>query len=260
MEENYSVKPWLTEDDIQFLIISNGRSDTISSHKLFPFATLVVPEEQAELYKHCNLPIVTTPNDLIGIGNVRNWCLMHFKDKKVIIMIDDDINEVCRIDSVHKVVYDDPADIYALIYQTAQCAYDAGAPVFSWNQQLGDVRKYQPSEPFALNKWCGTIIGVIDLEGKGHRMFCNNKFKTDIDHCLEALLNERITWVDNRISFICGRDKNRGGTQKFKTQDAVNKEIKWIEDKWGNIVKFKPNKGNYSVSINVKRHQSYLFL
>lgn len=260
MEKNYLVKPWLTDDDIKFLIITNGRSDTISSHKLFPFATIVCPEEQMKDYEHCGLPMVGTPNDLKGIGYVRNWCLMKFASTKVIIMIDDDITEVNRVDSIHKTIYKDPADVYALIYQTAQCAYDAGAPVFSWNQQQGDTRKYQPNEPFSLNKWCGTIIGVIDLDGKGHRMFCNNKCKADIDYCLQSLLDERITWVDNRISFICGRDKNKGGTQKFKTQEMVDAEIAYLKDKWGDLISFKPNKGNYSASMKVKRHQSYTFL
>lgn len=174
-------------------------------------------------------------------------------------MIDDDIEQVCRVDSVHKVVYDDPADVYALLYQTAQCAYDAGAPFFSWNQQLGDVRKYQPAEPFSLNKWCGTVVGCIDFTGKGHRLFCNNKCKIDLDYSLEALLHERITWVDQRIAFICGRDKNKGGTQVFKTQKMVDEEIAMLKNKWGNLISFKPNKGNYSCGLNVKRRQAYEF-
>ena len=63
----------------------------MTSHKLFPNATLLVPESELEQYTHIPLEKATVPDSVMGISSLRNWVLRHFKEE-AIIMLDDDIS------------------------------------------------------------------------------------------------------------------------------------------------------------------------
>ena len=47
---------------------------------MFPTATLLVPESEAEHYRHTGLEIETIPDAIAGISAVRNWVLKHFTE------------------------------------------------------------------------------------------------------------------------------------------------------------------------------------
>ena len=66
-------KHYLTGLTIRHVIMSRGRSDRVTTHKLVPHATLVVPENEVEAYRPLSLEIVPIPPDRIGVSAVRNW-------------------------------------------------------------------------------------------------------------------------------------------------------------------------------------------
>ena len=78
------------------VIMSRGRSRTMTTHKLFPRATLVVPESERDAYAPFGLETVTAPDDLCGVSPLRNWIIRHF-DEEAIVMLDDDLT-ACKID------------------------------------------------------------------------------------------------------------------------------------------------------------------
>src|SRR3954466_9119862 len=80
-ESDYSLWPELRPLEIRHIIRSRGRGASITTHKLIPSATLVVPESQADSYRHTGCEIVTTPDDLLGLANVMNWLLDNFKER-----------------------------------------------------------------------------------------------------------------------------------------------------------------------------------
>ena len=75
-----SPKDWpeLAPLSLRLVIMSRSRPRAINSHRLFPTATLVVPESELTDYAHVALEKVTIPDDVTGVSAVRNWILRRF--------------------------------------------------------------------------------------------------------------------------------------------------------------------------------------
>lgn len=237
---------------IRIVILSRGRSSTISTHKLLPeWVEVVVPQSQKEAYK-AQIPndIITTPENIIGLGRLRNWCLDAFSEN-IIIMVDDDITHVYSL--THKKAHNlNRTEVAEIMINAAIMAQDAGCHVFGFNQT--DIRKYNGCEPFKLCTWVGGVIGVI---GREYR-FKDDKFKVDIDFCLQNLLHTRIVWCDNRYYFLQKRDNNLGGNSEFRTAEEFRKSVDSLRAKWGNSIKISDNKNSSQIEIrlNVGRRQA----
>src|SRR5881296_2039956 len=85
---------YLNDLTIRHVIMSRGRSNRVTTHKVVPQATLVVPANEVDLYRHYGLPIVAIPPERIGVSAVRNWIVRHFP-QGVVVMYDDDVTG-CR--------------------------------------------------------------------------------------------------------------------------------------------------------------------
>ena len=85
-------RDFLNEYSIKLLILSRGRSQTITTTEILPdFVEVLVPESEAAAYRAAvKNPILTIPDNIIGLGQVRNWVLRHF-DERIIVMLDDDL-------------------------------------------------------------------------------------------------------------------------------------------------------------------------
>lgn len=217
-----------------------------------PFATLLVPESEKELYEHTGLEINTVPDEIIGLGPLRNWVLDNYKEH-VIIMADDDISHVWVNSRKKGVKITDPETIFQLLVNTAQCAVDLRTSCFGFSQ-VWDVRKYNATEPFDLAGWVGGVIGVV---GRDIR-FVDHMFKVDVDFCLRVLMKDRILWKDNRFSFVQKRDKNLGGNSLFRTSERVEKELTYLEHRWGKYFKRRLSKAGEITNIRVKRKNDLL--
>ena len=82
----------LKEYNIRLLILSRGRSQAITTTEIMPeWVEVLVPESEESLYRAAvKNPILTIPDNVIGLGRVRNWVLRNFEDR-TIVMLDDDI-------------------------------------------------------------------------------------------------------------------------------------------------------------------------
>jgi len=238
----------IKDNNFRIVIISRGRSKTIESHKLFPYADLIVPEEEREEYKKAvSNNLVTTPNNIIGLGILRNWVLDNYKEE-CIVMVDDDIKALYYIGGVNAKRIENADTIEAVIYNAYIMASDINLGFFGFNQAW-DVRKYKADSPIVLNSWAGGVVGIIGRELK----FCKNKFKVDIDFALQNLLHKRIVIIDSRYSFAQARDRNKGGNSKYRTKEGVENEIAYLKNKWGKHFKIKKTKTTYQTILDVKR-------
>lgn len=240
----------LKELGIKIVILSRSRYDTITTHNLVPdYIEVVVPESQKELYQQkISNPIITTPNDIKGLGMLRNWCLDNFKEETIIMLDDDILKCYCITGKRAKAFTKDK--VLEVLVNTAIMAKDAGCGVFGFTQT--DIRKFNGTMPFNLCTWVGGVIGVI---GKSIR-FRNDKFKVDIDFCLQNLLTNRIIWCDNRYYFIQYRDNNKGGNSEFRTAKDYEQSTKSLKEKWGKYITVKHGKGSQiSIKLNVDRKQ-----
>ena len=247
------MKNLLKELDIKIVILSRSRYDDIITTNLLPdFIEVLVPESQKELYQQrISNPVITTPDDIKGLGMLRNWCIDNFKEE-TIIMLDDDIIRCYSITGkrARKITKD---ELLQVIVNTAVMAKDLGVSVFGFTQT--DIRKYNGTQPFNLCTWVGGVIGVI---GKSQK-FRNDKFKVDIDFCLQSLLNDRIIWCDNRYYFVQRRDNNLGGNAEFRTKQNLEESTKSLKEKWGKYVQITIKSGSQmSIKLNVHRKQDVI--
>lgn len=233
------------------MILSRGRAKTIQTNKLLPdWIEVLVPEsEKSEYEAAISNPIITTPDNIEGLGMLRNWCLDNFPQETV-IMIDDDINKFYCLTGEHARGVTGEEFVQVLI-NTAVMAKDAGAKCFGFSQV--DIRKFDGYDPFWLCAWFGMIFGVIGRKFD----FRNDKFKVDIDFVLQNLLVERIIWMDNRYYAINSKDNNTGGNSKFRSQAAYEKSVETLQEKWGDCIKVKKDKHNsqIGISLNFRRKQ-----
>jgi len=235
------------------IVISKGRAESIKTHYLLDKCDFVVPSSQESDYRKTlgsEAEIKVIPDNIMGLGAVRNWVLDNYSDE-VIVMLDDDIHYFMSLMNLSPKRIVDPKKIDAILKGAAICAIDAGCTLFSLNQK-GDVRKYQLTEPFSLNKWAGTIVGII---GRRFRFNEVNKLKVDADFTLQCLLEERIMWEDSRYSFSCHRNLNTGGNSEFRTKSSVDIEVNYLRNKWGKHIKISNTKGKESLSLQVPRRQ-----
>lgn len=239
--------------EVKKVILSRGRALHISTNEILTDFDLVVPESELQSYavmvKNAN-SIIGIPDEVIGLGTVRNWILSHYKEE-VLIMFDDDIKYCMSTLNVSPVKIENRDDIEKIICNASLNAYEAGAKCFGFSQTC-DVRKYSHSQPFLLSSWVGSVVGVI---GRDLRFTEKNKLKVDIDFTLQNLKKHRIVWIDARFGFVPTRDTNVGGNSAFRSQEQLELEIQFLKDKWGKHIKVSNNKSKYRTSINVKRTQ-----
>ena len=242
--------------DLSVVIISRGRSKSITTHIVAPFAHLIVPESQISQYQYTGVPITPIPDNIEGLGAVRNWVLENVTSECV-IMMDDDITKLwCNVGLAGYTITN-PQDVYTVLEVAAQCAKDIGVATFGFNQTW-DVRAYDASKPFSLNDMLGGVIGVI---GRKRRFLSCNKFRVDVDYTLEGLKHERRIWRDNRYSFVQTRNTNIGGNAEFRTRRGVEREQELLKNKWGVYYQHQilptayEGKGGEKTTINVKRTQ-----
>ncbi len=242
-------KSYLKKLNVRILILSRSRYNSITAHKILPeYIEILVPESQKSLYeKSVNNPIITVPDNIKGLGSLRNWVLDHFSEK-CIIMIDDDVKGCYSLmGSLSKRMSKD--EIIEILISTYITANDSGCKVFGFSQT--DIRKYNACDPFKLNTWIGGVIGII---GRDYR-FRDDKFKVDIDFCLQNLLIHRIVWCDARYLFDQERDNNVGGNSDFRTEEEYFKSLDSLLKKWGKYIKISDTKSQFKVRLKVKRRQ-----
>ena len=164
----------------------------MTSHRLFPSATLLVPESEVEAYAPIPLEKATVPDALMGISTLRNWVLKRFTED-AIVMLDDDISAcVCMVSlRCRKLSVEESL---AMITNSAFCARGAGARLFGWHQR-SDPRLLQRNDPFGINHWVGGAVGVVrDAHGGAPKWDELLKCKCDIDASLQELMDNRLVW------------------------------------------------------------------
>ena len=241
--------PELRPLSMRFVIMSRGRPRSMTTHKLFPDATLVVPESELGNYAHIALEKVAIPDELSGVSVVRNWILRRF-DEEVVVMFDDDISAaMCMVSlKVRKLSVEETA---AMVENTARCAFGAGARLFGWHQR-SDPRLLQRNDPFGVHHWVGGAVGVIGKSVKWDELL---KCKCDIDATLTELMENRLVWNEARFCFAQERDKNLGGNSLLRSEERIAAEKRYLKSKWKAHMRFETYKSQDRVAIDVTRRQ-----
>ena len=239
-------------------MISRGRAGRTITQKVLPkWVTFVVPESQEQQYRaHLSNPIMTCPDDTLGLGKTRNFVLDHVKTRMVAIF-DDDIKCVRYIGGAQSRPLT-PEEVVFVVCNMAQMTDDAGLHTFCFAQR--NRMTFDPHLPFALKGTCSGFIGIIDRKYR----FMENKLKVDVDYILQNLLYDRVVFFEGRYALELYIDSNSGGSSLFRSEDKIKEERAILCKKWGKYLQYKETRALKHQqsrmivvpSINVKRTQS----
>jgi len=234
---------------MKILILSKARSETITTHKLFKNAILVIPETEKDKYKKIEIEKIYTP-EIKGLSKLRNWCIEKFDE--IIVMMDDDITSMVNLLGEKSMKIEEEKKREQLIKNLAVCAEDSGCAFFGFNPSE-DIRQFKNHKPFSFNCQIEGVVGIIKKNLGGLRFDENNILKVDYDFLLQNLLFNRYVFADRRFSFVHNRNKNRGGNSKYRTAELIKKEEKYLKKKWGDMIRFSDSKKTRLTKIYVIR-------
>lgn len=248
------------KSDLRVVIPSLGRARlALKAMALFRDCNPVVcvaESEQVEYRKSGHKNIVTHPDEVTGIGRIRQWILDNFREH-VLVMADDDVSHVWCNMYRSGFAISDPQMVYEILASAANITEDLGAHVFGFSQSW-DVRKYNATKPFNLAGWVG---GVIGFAGRRNYRFTENRLRADIDYCLQSLQADRIFFQDNRYGFVHQRFGLPGGNSANRSLQRDTDEIKYLLQKWGRYLSAKvTDSGVLRLVVNVPRKQRTIIL
>ncbi len=128
-----------------------------------------------------------------------------------------------------------------------------GTPVFGFNQNGGDVRKFRNQDPLSLSGWVGGAMGII---GRELRFDPSLKLRADIDFCLQAQRHFRCIYADLRFAFVEQRFNNTGGNAQLRSAERNAREIAYLQQKWGRWISIVEGKGTVMIKVHVGRRQN----
>lgn len=238
---------------MRIVIPSSGRADRVGARaaRLFPTALICVGEDEADAYaaQVGRARIWTHPPEVRGIGPLRQWILDHAPEE-IVLMVDDDVKRCsCLTKGLNAGFIEDPEQVRWVIEQAAQCAKDAGCSVFGFNG-TGDVRKFFYGKPFLLSGPIGCVIGFV---GRGVRFDETLLLRADADVCLQALLNDRIVWIDQRFGFPHDTFKGTGGNARQRSAARHEQELQYLQRKWGPAMSVRRRGEGFDLKLKVAR-------
>jgi hypothetical protein len=226
--------------------------------KLFPGALVVVHQEEVEDYSGLDAELLAHPPEVAGIAPLKNWILDNVPDETVFI-VDDDISMLKAMGGRPRksAPIRDPAVIRQVVENAAQAARVLGTPVFGFNQNGGDVRKFSNQDPIGMSGWVGGAMGII---GRELRYDSNLKLRADIDFCLQAQLRFRCIYSDLRFAFVEQRFNNTGGNAHMRSAERNRRELAYLRQKWGRWISLREGKGTVMIKVHVKRRQNLVII
>lgn len=235
---------------MRVIIPSRARVNIIreSALRLFPDATVCVGASEADAYGRLTDRLLVHPDSVTGIGPLRQWIIDHADDSTV-FMVDDDIYALYSLVGVRARRITDPDAVQQVVENAAACAEAAGARLFGFNQAW-DVRKFNPFKPISFTGWVGGAVGAI---GREHLYDTTLRLRADIDACLTSLLKHRIIYQDLRFSFAHRRFEGRGGNAVSRSSADHERELAYLQRKWGAHLRVRRAKTAIRLVVNVPR-------
>lgn len=225
---------------MKIAIPSHKRAATITTHKLLNNFVVCVPESQAADYLAVTPHVVTHPDSIVGLTPKLNWMLEHLTDDEALVLLDDDLQYLCRCfttpeeSAVRKVT--DPAAVEAIIRQTLDIAAGVGAFYFGWESSESTIRYYSGLQPFKLT---GFINGCAMGFRAGHGLKFDERIvaKNDYDIACANAYRNRICLRDTRYAF-CQKATftGAGGQSHHRNSETERRDVEILRAKYGEVI------------------------
>jgi hypothetical protein len=229
-EQHEALRPWVS------VIPSRKRVKNVDRMcSLLPWAYWTVDEGEVRDYLKAGVPeskMIPHP-PLPSMGAIRNFIFDAVKNTIAINMVDDDLKEVVSLVWPHKRHYREPEVVYGLVENAVNTLCDLGLHLYSWNP-CAHPGAYSNCQPFQL---CGTYSSVAVFLGRDYRFEENVTGRSDLDMCLQVLLNDRVLVRDNRFWWNFGMiGAGSGGLQAMRTRENWRKDSEFLKQKWGDHI------------------------
>jgi hypothetical protein len=233
-------------------IPSKGRAETISSHKFFPGATIVVEPQEKYLYAgKIDHALLTLPEAGMGIAYVRNFILNHARARGLTSywMLDDDIKkftflgkDIAGVDAL-----DQAEKLLSQVPKLGQGGLEYGQ--FSWGAK----------KPLSLLGYCDVAV-FMNVRYLGKLEYRSRlDLKEDRDFTLQVLASGHPTARASQYGFVAPKNgSNAGGLKDVYAQGGREAEAsRRMALEWPGIClpHTKPD-GRPDVKINWKRAYS----
>lgn len=252
----------LEENALRVVIPSRKRVRVLAAGalSLFPYATVTVAQSEMDDYgplcRDRDVELIPHADNITGIAPIRQWVLDTL-DEECILFVDDDVYKIRSALGYRGMDLTDAGVARSIVESAATIAKGIGTAFFGFNQAGGDVRKFRPYKPFLLNSWAGGVVGII---GRDVRYDTALLLRADIDFTLQTLQHKRVTFVDNRYSFVHRRFGLTGGNATNRSSERNKAEIAYLQRKWGEYLDVRDVKSTTRLIVRVPRHQGFIKL
>jgi len=215
----------------RFVILSRARSKTIGRDTLrfFPSATVFVHHDEVEDYaKVVPRSQIATHGDVTSFGDLCCQALDSF-DEELLMLMDDYLQSVRSYTTRQDRLFGKPEMIEAMCLNAAECAYRAGAKLFSFPNGL--PFHSDPLDPISFRtRYLPGFQGII---GRSLRHDPKLLYHTDADLCLQALKKDHLVYVDRRMMLLFLFNENPGGNNMLRMRDNQQANHRYLLEKWG---------------------------
>lgn len=237
-----------TDMNINIVIPTYKRADSLAGIKYFKEAQYVLPESQRDLYLKV-LPIkrmIVIPDENDGnIARKRNWILNNIE--RPLLMIDDDVQALSTTEGQ----YSENGDFLqlkkkirltikqanSLIINGFNLAFEWGCLLWGINVNT-DGRSYQQYKPFSLSS---VVLGPF-MGHLFHDLYYDERMgtKDDYDFSIQILNKHKKILRLNKYAYVCRHGDNTGGIVSQRSKVVEIKYCKAIMAKWGErIISYK---------------------
>jgi hypothetical protein len=242
----------ITAKELQVVIPSRRRVESCKwTVKLFKKPIVCVAEEEKDDYRDVGAELVTHPNDIAGLGPLRQWILDNFK-QRCIFQCNDDVRSLYCVVGFRPRKIVDPEAIERIILNSANICEELGISCFSFSPFQDDVRKFRPQKPFSFTRLEGAMLGII---GRNVKYDFNVRQFDDVDLSLQCCLQERFVWQDSRFAADHNFITKGGGNTISRGLDNTKRELQYMKRKWGPYLGAGYGKETISLKVKVQRNQ-----
>jgi hypothetical protein len=240
-------------NQVAFYIPSFRRAKGVTTLKIVPHGTLVVPKSQEAEYREANpgAKIWAIPDEADGnAAKKRNYILKNAPEK-YIVMMDDDYSTFGRFFGARGKVSMFGREIEEITENAFILCDDLGTGLWGVNQ-LDDPQAYRHYTPFSLTSpILGPFMGFVcsdDMPLFDERLY----LKEDYDYSIQACLKYRRILRINRYFYQVEHIGNKGGCVSERTREREQEQINLLVEKWGSdIVKVRKNTINPLIKIPI---------
>lgn len=216
---------------------SYKRATIACVHKVMPFVTYVVSEDEADEYRKIHDKVWSVPRTAQGsLEKIRNYILDNVESEHV-LLVDDDITAIKSFDGTKSRARKLSADeIVHLIAKAEIMCEDMGIKFWGLNI-VADTGAYREYTPFGLAQYIG---GPWQGHYKNDLRYDERMtLKEDHDMTLQVLNKYRMNLRLNMYHYVCDQHGKPGGCATYRTIEREKQQNNALRKKWGSkIVRF----------------------